>query len=115
MPTPLLEMTDMRGRTVLLMQETWVFKILPKRPSVVDLFPELIRSAVFQPTFVCTDREHADRRCHYLDLGQNEHGKQRWLKVVIEYQGGVTPRSRGVIVTLHKTQRLKPGEIREWP
>jgi hypothetical protein len=74
-PTPLLEMTDMRGRTVVLTHETWHLKILPNRPSALAYYPDLIRAAVFRPSFVNRDREHDNRRCHYLELGQNRCGK----------------------------------------
>jgi hypothetical protein len=114
-PTTLLEMTDMRGRTVILTRETWYLKILIERPSAHEFFPEQIRAAVFRPTFANADREHANRRCHYLDLGLNARGKQRWLKVVIEYEGGANPRSHGFVVTLYRANRPKPGEVRDWP
>ena len=113
-PNVILEAPDHRGRRVILTLEIWIGKILETRPTAIKYFPEQIRRAITTPTEVRVDQRYPDRRCHYLDVGHNTRGQQRFLKVVIFYEEG-DPAAEGKVLTVYPTGRIPGGEQTEWP
>jgi len=111
-----LTFLDYRLRTVTLSEQSWHVKIVGKHPRVIDHLDGNIPRAVQSPSFVNHDKSFENRRCHYLELPRNIKGKQRFLKVVIEYNGDATRADvQGKIISIYIASGVPMQETRAWP
>jgi len=111
-----LDLLDHLGRRVTLAESTWFQKILTKHPRVANFGTVEIPRAVSTPDFVNLDKEYMERACHYLVLEANSRGQHRFLKVVIEYNGGTTNgKVEGKVISIYIASRVPSSEVRIWP
>lgn len=111
----ILELTDWRGRFVVLPAERWRH-IAEKHPDLItnlgggDATLAAIRQTVQRPHLVRGDPAKPPKACTYR-WAPLQTGEMRWLRVIIWFGGG----EPGIIRTAHLLRKVDPNEVPIWP
>lgn len=100
------EAVDPRGYAVICTDEVWKWHILSNRPFMEGWENE-VKAAIEQPTFGIFQDAHRQHRHIYYRLSE---GKQRYMKVVVEFSAD----NSGNVITAFPTDSMKAGEKLLW-
>ena len=110
-----LRSRDRFGRDVVLTRRCWSDHVLRRRPYFAGQ-ERIVAQALTSPTFVNHDVDYRDRECFYVPSPLPYPYGGLWVKVVVAYTPAIAlGRAAGTVVTVHLTDKEKPGEVRKWP